>query len=830
MKKPMISIILVNLNGRSLLPDCLDALLKQSFPSEKMEIILVDNGSSDDSVTFIRENYPAVVVIEAGKNLGFAGGNNVGAETARGDYLAFINNDAISDTNWLSAAMNAFYQQPDIDCAACKLLNADGSAIDYVETSLNLFGRAFQLGENLPVELNSRDTPIETFAPCGGAMVIRRQVFLDVGGFDDDYIAYFEDVDLGWRLWVQGYKTWFVPESFVYHKKHQTGTSFANDQRYALSEMNALRTLIKNLEDENLWQTLAFAVMASVKRALNQADVQRESYRFGSKRLTPVTDDDTPPSEAMARVAVSLLVAMDAVADELPQLMEKRQRIQSARQRSDAEIFEQFPLQFYNPLFPWRDFQISQQNMVAAMGFPTALRPARGNNLLIIAPKADEEPMTALDIRVWKMAHTLSETMDVTVATMHLPARSDTPFRMTQFHADDDYVDLKPLLDTTDVILAMGPLVSQIDRLQRAGKPVIIDLSASFELDELAKKGTDQKTWLTVDIVNRHSMILQGVVGDFFICATERQRDFWMGALLAAGRVNSQTYSQDASLRQLIDVVPMGIPAEPPRSGTVLKGIHPLIGRDDTLLLWNSGFEPWSDPILLLDALAEVVKTRKDVKLFFAVGKHVEESPISGTLILEEIISHAEGLGLMNTFVFFGERIPYSKRGAFLLEADAVVNICCPGIETEFATQTPILECIWAGVSLIATAGFPLSDLAEQSKLGQIIPPGDAGALATAILNIVNAPNHREHVRQAADSLRAGFLWQETVKPIMQFMAHAQFAADALRAARRAAEERQISNIIAERNRLQEHLAAVRQGRVMKFLNTLDNFWGRGAK
>ena len=105
--EPNVSVVVVNLNGRALLADCLDALEAQDYPRRQVEIILVDNGSTDDSVAFVREVYPHVRVIEAGRNLGFAGGNNLGAREATGDYLALINNDARTDPRWLRALVEA---------------------------------------------------------------------------------------------------------------------------------------------------------------------------------------------------------------------------------------------------------------------------------------------------------------------------------------------------------------------------------------------------------------------------------------------------------------------------------------------------------------------------------------------------------------------------------------------------------------------------------------------------------------------------------------------------------------------------------------------------
>ena len=179
-----ISIVIVNLNGKPLLADCLDALTGQDYPQDRVEIILVDNGSTDGSVMFVRETYPRVRVLEAGRNLGFAGGNNLGARAALGEYLALINNDARADSHWLRALVEPLEAEPDVACAASKILDREGRTIDFVGPAMNLYGRALQIDEGLPDIPGTYDEPRELLAPCGGAMMIRRDVFWEVGGFD----------------------------------------------------------------------------------------------------------------------------------------------------------------------------------------------------------------------------------------------------------------------------------------------------------------------------------------------------------------------------------------------------------------------------------------------------------------------------------------------------------------------------------------------------------------------------------------------------------------------------------------------------------------------
>jgi len=139
---PSVSVIVINLNGQQFLTQCLDSIYDQEYPGDKVEIILVDNGSTDDSVEFIQEQYPKVRIIAAGQNLGFSGGNNCGAEAATGDYLALLNNDAWAEPNWLQTMVQA--AQNNVACIASRMLDETGQTIDFAGSVMNLYGRAFQ--------------------------------------------------------------------------------------------------------------------------------------------------------------------------------------------------------------------------------------------------------------------------------------------------------------------------------------------------------------------------------------------------------------------------------------------------------------------------------------------------------------------------------------------------------------------------------------------------------------------------------------------------------------------------------------------------------------
>ena len=638
---PDISLIIVNLNGRELLPTCLDALTGQDFPPERVETIVVDNGSTDDSVSFVRERYPAVKVIEAGQNLGFAGGNNLGARVAGGKYLALLNNDACATPDWLSTLAGALEAHPDVGCVASKILAPDGKTIDFVGPVMNLYGRAFQVDEGVTERPGDYDEPRELLAPCGGAMMIRREVFWQAGGFDEDYVAYYEDIDLGWRLWLLGHRILFIPGAIVHHRPHQTGSRFAVEQRYALSEANALRTIIKNYSEENLWRVLPLSLLLGVRRSLDQARLDRGPYTFGQPAQGSPQAGSVETEQRMTRVATSFLVAIDQVAEEMPHLLAKRRKIQAERVRSDEEIFARFPMRPDNWLFPWREYHVLQDQLADSFSLPAQLKPKHGARLLIVTHETIGRKMAGPGIRAWELACALAERFDVTLAAPGQPDRQRAGLRVVGYQRDDPgHAGLRPYIASADVILAMGPLFIRIPQLWELNKPVIVDLYDPYEVEKLAQAGdmpAEQQMSLDVESVNH--LRTQSTIGDFYICASERQRDFWMGVLLSAGRANAQMYAQDPTLRKLINVVPFGVPEAPPqRRKAVLKGVHPGIGPDDKVLLWNGGLWQWFDPLTLLEALAVVRRQRPEVRLFFAAGKHFDPGTVPEMPIYAQVV------------------------------------------------------------------------------------------------------------------------------------------------------------------------------------------------
>ena len=222
MPQPKFSILIVNWNGLAVLPRCLEALRSQDFRA--FEIILLDNGSSDASVALLKSQYPEVVLLESDRNLGFAAGNNRAAKSARGDWLILLNNDAFPAPDWLSVLDRASGQHPHTAMFASRLLMADEpDRIDGTGDAVHVSGSVWNRQHRYPAHLADAEVH-EVFSPQGAAAVILRSAFEAAGGLDEDFFSYHEDIDLAFRLRLQGHHCLYLPTALVYHRgSHTTG-------------------------------------------------------------------------------------------------------------------------------------------------------------------------------------------------------------------------------------------------------------------------------------------------------------------------------------------------------------------------------------------------------------------------------------------------------------------------------------------------------------------------------------------------------------------------------------------------------------------------------
>lgn len=241
---PLVSIIILNYNGKDFLEACLESVFQTDYP--KFEVILVDNASTDNSLELIKHLFrkeTRLKVVENSENLGFAEGNNVGLCYANGKYIVLLNIDTVTESSWLKELVSTMERDSTIGAAQSKLLKLDdkeiidsaGDIVDYYGTSAMIGGSWRER------DTGQYDSLREIFSARGAAIILRKKIVDKIGLFDPDFFLSYEDVDLGWRIRLHGYKIVFVPNSVVYHAVGPV--SFA---KIFHNEKNRIASCIKN--------------------------------------------------------------------------------------------------------------------------------------------------------------------------------------------------------------------------------------------------------------------------------------------------------------------------------------------------------------------------------------------------------------------------------------------------------------------------------------------------------------------------------------------------------------------------------------------------------
>lgn len=781
---PLVSVVIPTSNGRSFLRDCLGALARQDYPSDRLEIIVVDNGSTDGTAAFLRQSFPSVHVLEYTEARGFAASCNDGARQATGEFVAFLNNDTRPDRRWLSELVERLERGRGRVCVASRILSWNGKRVDFVGGRLNFYGHGFQVDFGLPHHPDLYRVPRRTPFACGGAMAIDRDVFLDVGGFDEDYYAFFEDVDLGWRLWLLGYEVELVPSSIVYHRHHGTVKRMASAQRFFLYERNALYSIIKNYEEETLNKILPVALTLTQQRALissglDPSEVSHVS-RYGTSKNTVRRGHLLfEPAVKVPLRTFSYLGAVDAVTRDMPRLQEKRAFVQGRRRRSDAEFFELFQDGLRDRNMPGRLYAEAHKRAVEELDRQGVLGRKR-RRVLIVSHEAVGAEMAGPGIRSWEIAKALSDEFDVTLAS---PAIGDLPeqppFAVVGYKRSDDQSLVSPI-NAAEVVIAFGYLTHDLPVLRHLDKPVVLDVYDPFLLENLEiHRSLPRERAREVNEMYRAILNQQFTCGDFYLCASERQRDFWLGLLTANGRVNPANYADDPTLRRLIDVVPFGLASDPPKSnGRHLKGQYPGINSQDPVILWGGGIWEWLDPLTLIRAVGELRQEIPNLRLFFMGKNHRDRNLVEAMPIVAEAERLSQGLGLTGTHVFFNDWVPYLDRPGYLLDADVGACLHREHVEAHFALRTRVLDYFWAGVPVLCTRGDSLSDYVATNDLGRVVGPEDVAEVRDALRDLLLDPEARSRRAPAFAAAREQYAWKRVVEPLVRFLREPTMASD----------------------------------------------------
>ncbi len=381
-------------------------------------------------------------------------------------------------------------------------------------------------------------------------------------------------------------------------------------------------------------------------------------------------------------------------------------------------------------------------------------------------------------IRAWQIASALSAEHEVQLVTTTLAELPDAPFPVRAV----DEEGLAEVERWCDVLVFQGWLAHKRPFLLESDKVLVADVYDPLHLEQL-EQGRDEGWRGRVLAVQSATAVLneQLLRGDFFLCASEKQRDFWLGQLAGLGRVNPVNYDADETLRSLIDVVPFGAPETPPvRNRPAIKGVVPGIGPDDKVLLWGGGIYNWFDPLTLLHAVDRLRRHRPDVRLFFLGLKHPNpDIPEMRMAVAARELS--DRLGLTGTHAFFNEGwVDYDDRQNYLLDADIGVSTHLDHVETAFSFRTRVLDYFWASLPTVATAGDAMAGLIESKQLGLTAPAGDVDALEAALARLLDDDELRAAMSVGAGHMAAEMTWPRVLAPLVEFCGNPRRAPDLL--------------------------------------------------
>jgi GT2 family glycosyltransferase len=306
---PRVTVVVPNWNGEAFLPLCLGSLREQSF--EGFETVVVDNGSTDGSLTLLEHDFPEARVVPLPENRGFAAAANAGIRASETEFVALLNNDTEVDPRWLQSLVRAAEDHPEAGLFATKLVDFhDRRFLDGAGDALRLSGLPYRLGHG-ERDRGQFDVPRYVFSACAAAALYRREMLGEVGLFDEDFDSYCEDGDLSFRARLAGYECFYVPEAVVYHM----GSASTGGKRSAtatrLGTRNSISLLLKNLPLSVAPHILPFFVAGQIVRLLTAAAT-------GTLRAH--------------------LEGLVGAWRHLPVMIEKRREIQGSKRVSDARI------------------------------------------------------------------------------------------------------------------------------------------------------------------------------------------------------------------------------------------------------------------------------------------------------------------------------------------------------------------------------------------------------------------------------------------------------------------------------------------------------------
>jgi len=713
---PRASLIISTWNGRHLLETCLPRVLRAvEQAGGDHEVIVVDDGSSDDTVEFVRREFPQVRLLALKRNLRFAGANNAAARAARGEILVLLNNDMLVEPDFLRPLLRHF-EDPTVFAATARIEMAPTRLAGGTIRETGLVRARFEDGFFvLQHEEPISQQPVRVLYAGGGSSALRRGRFLGLGAFDRLFRPfYFEDLDVSYRAQKMGWRVVFEPRSRMIHQHRQTN-----------SPRNFPGGYVELMFGKN---SLLFTW-----KALTDPELLREHFRALWRRLMR-------PALHPRLAALFLRAAV-----QLPELLIRRHLARQEFLLLDREVI--------------------------ALGAPSPSEEAAdgghipygshgmGNRLLVLGfaplPFEKERRLGALGFRTWHVTEALlAEGHEVTLVAVRMAggyeAEGRRPpvvrFRGEHFvyysveHSVFDQGEwLQRICDRLrpQAIVAVHAYGAWAASRLRTGAPLWADLNgyAMTEAQARAAVAGDESALAQAWEWERSALER----ADVFSVVSARQKYALIGELAAVGRLTGGNYGED-----IVHYMPNAIEDRPYRHRQrVLRG--KLVGENDFVVLWAGGYNTWTDVDTLFEGLTAAMREEARVK-FVSLGGAM---PGRDEVTFYRFRRRVEESEFADRFVFAGW-VPTETVPDYYFESDVGINIDRFSYEMLIGCRYRILDMLRAGLPVITTLGTEISHAVKDERLGETFQPGDAEGLKQAMLALA-----RDEARRRRCAVRA---------------------------------------------------------------------------
>lgn len=754
--------VVVGYNSQMWLPGCFDSLGRQVGAAA--EIVFVDNASQDDSAGWVMAHYPTVRVIALPSAVSLAAAINQGcAVVPDADYYLILNPDVELDGQAVAEMVRVAEATPQRGIVAPKLkflwapafLNGIGN---YVQD--HSWGSDIGIGV---LDLGQFDDWETVPSACFAAVLIHRAVWQAVGPVDDGFPLYYEDSEWSYRARRMGYHIRLATRAVVRHAfggRQPTGQpDTLSPRKLAYVTYGRLRfALLLTGEDTPRWlwnyvREDALAILGALRRGHWAAAAARwRAWGWIARDWRMIVS---------ARRAVDMRAAA-GVEDvfRLPADLPMARVINGVPDLSWGVIERD-----YLPVLRAR----------RTRSVPEMERHALQPRLLIVSHDVVDLTMAGTGMRYVEMARALAADLLVTLAVPNETAYTGEGFRVVRYWPERPQT-LQVLVENHDIAVITDYMVRKFPFLETTKTRLVVDLIVPFVLENLhyfADEPVEQQLSRHDDAVAVTGLLAR--TGDFFMCGSERQRDFWLGVLAANGRVNPQTFADDHSLRKLIDVVGFGVPDRAAqRQQPVLGRVHPALAGDVKIVWWGGGIWNWLDPLTLIRAWPQALDEVPNARLVFG-NKHPNPLVPQHAMAVQAQALAAE-IGERDKTIFFIDWLPYAEREGALVESHVGAVLHTPHLETHFSVRTRVMDFVWGRLPVLIADGDVMSAWVQANGLGKVVPPQDVEATAAALIALLRQP--KADWDAAFDAVTHSVQWRNVVEPLRRYCLTGQRAPD----------------------------------------------------